>query len=56
MQDLVEFIQDLRELQKLYVMGDICFLDFEEKIARYESEVDRFEDEMDKEMEAFHGS
>lgn len=45
MTDVLEMIDDLRELQKLYTMGDICFIDFQEKILKYEDTVSDFEEE-----------
>lgn len=46
MTDTLEIIDDLRELQKLYAMGDICFLDFQEKLLKYETIVEEFEQAM----------
>ena len=43
MTDIFEMIDDLRELQTLYAMGDICFVDFQEKIQKYETVIDQFE-------------
>lgn len=43
MTDVLEMIDDLRELQKLYSMGDICYIDFQEKVLKYENIVDEFE-------------
>jgi len=54
MNDLVEFIQDLRELQHLYATGDICYIDFQEKIAKYQDIVDTFEQQFESEFEAEH--
>ena len=47
MNDLFEMIADLKELQKLYAMGDICYIDFQEKIAKYEGMVEDFEKDME---------
>ena len=47
MQEVLEFIDDLRELQKLYAMGDICYIDFQEKIAKYEERADKIERDME---------
>lgn len=46
MTDILEIIDDLRELQKLYAMNDICFLDFQEKLHKYELIVEDFEEEL----------
>jgi len=47
MTDILEMIDDLRELQKLYAMGDICYIDFQEKILKYEHTVTDFEQEFE---------
>lgn len=52
MTDTLEFIDDLRELQKLYAMGDICFMDFQEKLLKYEAVVEQFEEDLQAEFEA----
>lgn len=52
MTDVLEMIDDLRELQKLYAMGDICYMDFQEKLLKYENVMDTFEEQMDREFEA----
>ena len=49
MTDILEIIDDLRELQKLYAMNDICFMDFQEKLLKYENIVDEFEQQLDAE-------
>lgn len=45
MTDVLEMIDDLLELQKLYAMQDICYIDFQEKIQKYENIVETFEAE-----------
>ena len=45
MTDMLEMIDDLRELQKLYALGEICYTDFQEKILKYESTISDFEEE-----------
>lgn len=50
MNDILEVIQDLRELQRLYKEGDICYLDFQEKINKYESIVDEYEANLDRQF------
>jgi hypothetical protein len=52
MTDVLEMIDDLRELQKLYAMNDICFMDFQEKLLKYENIVERFEQDLDEQFEA----
>lgn len=52
MTEVLEMIADLKELQKLYTMGDICYIDFQEKLLKYEEIVETFENEMDREFEA----
>ena len=52
MNDLLDHLADLKELQKLYVTGELCYIDFQEKIAKIEEQFDTFE----KEMAHFHGS
>ena len=47
MQDVLEFLDDLKELQKLYAMGDICYMDFQEKINKYEQRADKIERDME---------
>ena len=49
MNDILEMIDDLRELQKLYAMNDICFMDFQEKLLKYETIVDGFETALETE-------
>lgn len=46
MTELFEMIDDLRELQKLYAMGDVCYIDFQEMISKYEIRVEEFEKDM----------
>jgi hypothetical protein len=50
MNDIFEFIDDLKELQKLYVLGDMQYIDFQEKISKYENQIDQFELEMQEGM------
>jgi hypothetical protein len=47
MTDVIEMIDDLRELQKLYTMGEICFMDFQEKLLKYEDRFSTFEREFE---------
>ena len=46
MTDILEFIDELKELQVLYHSGDLRDFDFTTKIAKYEREVARFEQAM----------
>jgi hypothetical protein len=46
MNDILEFIDDLKELQELYAQGDLREFDFNLKIQKYEREVARFESAM----------
>lgn len=50
MTDLIEFVHDLRELQYLYATGDICYIDFQEKLLKYQEAIDRFEAELEEEF------
>lgn len=52
MNDYVEMIADLKELQHLYATRDLCYIDFQEKISKYEDVIDQFEQELDREFEA----
>jgi tetrahydromethanopterin S-methyltransferase subunit B len=53
MNDIFDMIADLKELQKLYVMGDICYIDFQEKIAKYDAIIEDFERAMGAQEEMF---
>ena len=43
MTDILEFIDELKELQELYHTGELRDFDFAIKIAKYEREVEQFE-------------
>jgi len=47
MNDILEFIDELKELQTLYNSGDLRDFDFNTKIQKYERQVAQFEAEMD---------
>lgn len=47
MTELFDFIDDLRELQKLYNNGELRNFDFEQMIQKREREIDRFERDLD---------
>lgn len=48
MTDVIEIIDDLLELQKLYTMGEICYMDFQEKLLKYEERFSEFESHMEE--------
>jgi len=47
MTDILEMIDDLRELQKLYAMNDICFEHFQEKLLKYENIANKLEQQLE---------
>lgn len=49
MVDVLEFIDELKELQALYHSGDLRDFDFNTKIQKFERQVAQFEAEMDTE-------
>ena len=49
MNDILEFIDELKEMQVLYNQGDLRNYDFESKIQKYERIVDEFEAEIERE-------
>jgi len=51
MNDILDFIDELKEMQVLYNQGDLRNYDFESKIQKYERMVDEFESAMEAEME-----
>jgi hypothetical protein len=53
MNDVLEFISELKELQTLYISGDLREFDFALKINDYEAQVAKFEKDMFAEQEAF---
>jgi tetrahydromethanopterin S-methyltransferase subunit B len=53
MNDIFEILDDLRELKTLYSMNELCLLDFEEKMAKYNAIVDKFEREMAPQEDLF---
>lgn len=44
--DILEFIDELKELQTLYHTGDLRDFDFATKLAKYERVVAQFEEDM----------
>ena len=53
MVDILEFIDELKELQALYHSGDLRDFDFNTKIQKYEREVARFEEELEEQNKLF---
>lgn len=51
MTDILDMIADLKELRKLYEMGDICLIDFQDKISKYETQFDSYERDMESQYE-----
>lgn len=47
MTDILEMMDDLRELQKLYAMNDICYMDFQEKLLKYQNIIEQFEQDLE---------
>lgn len=43
MNDILEFIDELKELQSLYHQGELRDFDFETKIQKYEQQIHQFE-------------
>lgn len=54
MNDILEFIDDLRELQALYHSGDLRNYDFETKIQQYEKIVEAVEKELEESYSSFY--
>jgi hypothetical protein len=48
MDDMIDFIAELKELQSLYNTGDLRNFDFERMIQKYERKVDAYDSAMDK--------
>lgn len=53
MVDVLEFIDELKELQALYHSGDLRDFDFNTKIQKYERQVTQFEEEVFAQNELF---
>lgn len=53
MNDILEFIDDVKELEALYQSGDLRELDFRLLIQKYESQVEQFEHDMQEQQELF---
>ena len=48
MNDIFDFIDELKEMQALYNTGDLRNYDFESKIQKYERLIDKFEAQMEE--------
>lgn len=44
--DMFEMLEDLRELQHLYIYDELTYLDFQEKIQKYQKIVDSLEQDL----------
>lgn len=53
MVDVLEFIDELKELQALYHSGDLRDFDFETKIQKFERQVAIYEEAMQAENDLF---
>jgi len=54
MNELVEMIDDLRELHTLYSTGEIRSVDFQTKLTKYTHALEQFEREIEQHFEASH--
>jgi len=55
MVDVLEFIDELKELQELYHSGDLRDFDISTKIQKYERQVTDFEKAMEAQNKLFFG-
>jgi len=55
MVDVLEFIDELKELQELYHSGDLRDFDIATKIQKYERQVTDFEEAMEAQNKLFFG-
>lgn len=53
MNDILEFIDDVKELEALYQSGDLRELDFRLLIQKYESQFAEYEHDMQEQQELF---
>lgn len=53
MNDILEFIDELKELHVLYHNGELRDFDFATKIQKYERQVEQFESAMEAQHELF---
>lgn len=55
MVDILEFIDELKELKALYHSGDLRDFDFNTKIQKYERQIAQYEAEVESQHELFFG-
>ena len=53
MNDILEFIDELNELQELYNTGELRNFDFQTKIQKYQRMVDAFENGLEEQYRVF---
>jgi hypothetical protein len=53
MNDILEFIDELKELQALYHSGELRDFDFNTKIQKYERQIEQFELALEQQHELF---
>ena len=53
MNDIFDFISELKELKELYNTGDLRNFDFETKIQKYERQIESFEQELEAQHSLF---
>ena len=53
MNDILEFIDELKELQALYHSGELRDFDFNTKIQKYERQMEQFEQALEQQHELF---
>lgn len=53
MNDILEFISDIKELQSLYKADDLREIDFDSKLFKYTKQFEQFEQDMALEAELF---
>ena len=53
MNDILEFIDELKELQGLYHSGELRDFDFNTKIQKYERQIEQFELALEQQHELF---
>lgn len=56
MVDILEFIDELKELQALYHSGDLRDFDFNTKIQKYERVIEAFEQGLEEQHRTFQAS
>lgn len=56
MVDILEFIDELKELKALYQSGDLREFDFNNKILKFERQVSMFENEIEQQNLSFFGA